>query len=459
MTESLERDALVPALLGSAWWVGAREPPEAMPRALGWLRAAWAEGEEQLPLALVHDLGFLLLRGPSFATRSARDLDTWPQAERGWRLAYEDRVLGQWLQDASLHEAHVAIAGLPEERQPEVLAHAIVLALAEPLRGHEGALLGNAAYLRSLTPELAESQHEVPPVEWLDRTRQQLDGALAALPDGPLLSRPALWELEHFAELPSASARMASRALNRACDAVGRVSASVAARVERRAKEVVVEEHAEADIFPAGGFDGISQRGRFENLVRSEVGYVGVGAMEGVDLFDLRWVSGELLYYTRDESPLLDARRSLHFVIDRPASLRFKHPELPGQTLTLVCGLCLAMLGDLARILGPKGCTVSWSWTCAGPEDEAVAQAEEALLNLSALNEVRRGRLRFGAGESLTPTLHISPRARSGALGRRDRWLRVDASVWHLEPDQRFDPRRQLRALADALLLGLLAGG
>src|SRR5690606_34302438 len=119
-----------------------------------------------------------------------------------------------------------------------------------------------------------------------------------------------LWELRHLAALPSASTRLALRELHAASAAIGPVSASLALLVRRRAQEVAVDDE-QASHYPAGGFDALSTRGRFENLVRSEVAYVGEGRdqLGSIDLFDVRYAGGELLFYTRDESPLFDQRR------------------------------------------------------------------------------------------------------------------------------------------------------
>jgi hypothetical protein len=100
--------------------------------------------------------------------------------------------------------------------------------------------------------------------------------------------------------------RFAEGGLHTVAARIGPVPASVALSLRRRAREVPVDAE-ESDHYPAGGFDAISTRGSFENLVRTEVAYVGEGCAEpgGVDLFDVRFVEGELLFYTRDESPLL----------------------------------------------------------------------------------------------------------------------------------------------------------
>ena len=469
---SLERDDVVPALRAQACWAGVREPwDESLPRALAWLRLLWGEGDDHLPLTLVHDFGHVLLRGAATSVTSGRDLARWPRAERRLRLSYEDRVVTRWLMDPSVLEAHVAVAGLPPDVRVAAVAHAVGLALAEPLRAAD-LPTGNAAHLRAhevaLTAELPEpgGQWETEP-EWRDAAGGWLEAAMRAAPGAPVFDDADLWELAHFADLPSESARIALRDLHAMRRRAGAVSPGVAGRVRRRAQEVPVEEET-ADSFPAGGFDAISQRGRFENLVRTEIVYVGVAASHTIDLFDLRHVQGELLYYTRDESPLLDARRTFSLVLDAPFVLREKHAALPTQTLVMAEGFALSLHADLARVFGAHSLTVHWRWCAREVDDLDVADEEQGLVGLVLAAEVAHGRADLSTIESTDALAHMpgvvfSPYAAPGVLRRRQPWLRIGEVVWRLyTPDgaeAAFDQRdpEAARALVDALL-GLLVG-
>ena len=245
------------------------------------------------------------------------------------------------------------------------------------------------------------------------------------------------------------------------------MSPSVAGRVRRRAQEVPTDESA-ADAFPAGGFDAISQRGRFENLVRSEVAYVGAAATGDIDLFDLRYVQGELLYYTRDESPLLDQRRSFALVFDAPTALRDKHLELPTQTLVMVQGFALALGADLATAFGARAVTAHWRWLAREVEDLEVAEQEQALVALVLASDVAHGRADLETIDDLAPLARVpgvvfSPFAAPGLRRRRQPWIRVGDGIWRLATpegrDHDFDLRDPdaARALLDAVL-GSLVG-
>lgn len=470
MSHDLTREELTHALPAWCYLTAFGEAlSEALPASLGWLRARWDAGDDHLPLGLVHDLGHLLLRGRDFRFASSRDLARWPEAERALRLAYEDRVLGRWALDPTLVEAHVVIAGLGAAHRDAAVAHAVGLALARPLRGCEAVVFGNPAHLRALTPELLaslparfEDWSARLDAEWSAWALEQLTELTPQLPAGRLFAAEDLWEIAHLPQLPSESARLALREVNGLAGRIGAVPAAVALSIRQTAREVPVDAE-ESDHYPAGGFDAISTRGSFENLVRSEVAYVGEGksAPDAPDLFDIRYAEGELLYYTRDESPLLDARRDLTVVIDRPAEQRYKQPALAAQTLVLVESLALALQSDLLRVFGPAGSRVRLVWRCETAEDRAVADEERALLSLPLAAELAHRRVELTRVDAWSDVpdagrVIFSPRASASDLFYVA-WVRVGDAAW-----QALDALWELsegaavmRALADALLVAV----
>ena len=439
---------------------------ETLRPALGWLKHQWSVGNDHLPLDLVHDLGWMLLLGRDFRFASDRELERWSDEERALRLAYEDRLLGRWALDPTLREAHVALAGLNAQRD-EAVAHAVGLALARPLRGLELAL-GNAAHLKDLDARAAAIlQAEEPAPEWLEWARAQRAMQLERLIAHRLFAEEDLWELAHLDRLPSESARLALRELHAAAGRIGRVPAGTALHVQRRAREVPVDAE-DADHYPAGGFDAISTQGRFENLVRSEIAYVGQGKEQtgGVDLFDVRFAQNELLYYTRDESPMLDARIELTFVIDRPFELRHKHPKLQAQTLVLVTALLLRLQGDMVDMLGPAGSLVRIEWHGTQKDDLEVAAEERALVELTLGAELAHRRAELGVHQRWRDVhqrgrLIFSPNPEVKER-KAKAWVQVGDRRWALRTPaqdevERFDVSsgEGLRALADRLLVAI----
>lgn len=473
MARDLTRDQLSHALRAWAYFVGggAETLRESVTIALPWLEARWDAGDDHLPFTLVHDLGHLLLRGRDFRFASARDLASWPEHERAARMAYEDRVLGRWAVDPSVTDAHIAIAGLNPRSRNIAVAHAVGLALAGPLRAVSELVTANPAHLRALAPALIEQTPErhdgwgesAPDEHWRDWAREQIDVAIAALPAaGRLLKPEDLWEIAHLERLPSDSARMALREVNTYALSVGPVAPAIALGIRRRAREVPVDAE-EADQYPAGGFDAISTKGSFENLVRSEVAYVGEGAHDGIDLFDVRFAENELLFYTRDESPLLDARRDVVFVFDRPAEQRFKVPSLPAQTLVLSQSLAFALQADLVRVFGPTGSKAKFVWVVDSDADREAAREEHQLLSFLLNAEIahRRAELSVVEGWEQVPEsgrIVWSPRAEPNDQ-RRLSWVRVGQELWRVG-ETVIDLREEgsARALSDIVLLAIAKG-
>ncbi len=470
MSQQIAKEELQLALRAWAYLIGyGGEVGESLPRALAWLRGLWEGGLDSLPFDLVHDLGVLLVDGQAFVFASGDNLSDWPECERGPRLEYEDRVLGRWILDPTVLEAHVAIAALDDDLQPRAVVHALGLALGAAAHSAELAQ-GNPAHLRSFGRELRATfcewptryaEWEQPPIdeawrEWALVLRARL---LSALGDERLFSAADLWEITHLEALPSESARLALRELHRVSAGIGAIDPGLGISFRRKVQEVPVDEE-DASHYPAGGFDALSNRGRFENLVRSEVGYVDEGRElmgGGIDLFDVRYAQGELLFYTRDESPLFDQRRELHLVVDQPADLRHKHPDLDAQTLVLVEAAALRLQADLVEIFGPSGAVVNMSWRAGGGDDEVIDE-ESALLALTLADEIVHGRVSLArisefAEASPRGLVVFSTHSREPRAGARA-WVRVGEARWQIDDEVEFDVREPagLRSALDEVL-------
>ena len=150
----------------------------------------------------------------------------------------------------------------------------------------------------------------------------------------------------------------------------------------------------------------------------------------------MRFAENELLFYTRDESPLLDARRDLTVVLHRPASQRHKHPSLEAQTLVLTEALALTLQGDLLRVFGPSGSRCAIVWLAERPGDLDAAEEERALLSLPLAAEVAHRRVALQVARSweevpLAGRVVCSPLAEDDAVPRAA-WVRVDEARWAL---------------------------
>jgi hypothetical protein len=438
---------------------------ESIPLALEWSRLVWGQGLDTAPLSLIHDLGLLLLHGRSFPFASRRELDEWPHDERGFRLMFEDQVLARWVLDPTLLDAHVAIAANSEAARQGALAHAIGLALTSidspELVAHNPAhLRSHDSYLQELARNWEDTRaiglESAPEPGWLDWALEQRHTALERLRDHRLFNDADLWELEHYGELASESMRLALREIHRAVALVGVISPKAHAIVRRRAQEIPLS-RTTSDQFPAGGLDALSTQGRFENLVRSEVGYVAEVVGNGLDLFDIRFAQGELLFYTRDESPLYDRHHHVTIVFDQAANLRHKCPELAAQTIVLAEAMALRLLSDLGQILGAAGCQATLAWHSVTEDDRAAAEEELKLLTCSLAVEIAHRRVTL---QHLDDLGQLDPRGLIVFSTRMpDKrcsaqiWIRVGQPTWWMQ-DSPFDACEgpQLRSILDEIL-------
>jgi vWA domain found in the FtsH ternary systems/N-terminal helical region fused to the FtsH ternary system vWA domain len=96
----------------------------------------------------------------------------------------------------------------------------------------------------------------------------------------------------------------------------------------------------EDSAFPVGGFSSIATVGSLENLVTSELIYMEQGDDPDLrpDLFDVRFVEGELLYYARDESVAVRRKRTLVLIFD-PSLVRARVLDAKEQYQRLVWAL------------------------------------------------------------------------------------------------------------------------
>jgi hypothetical protein len=101
------------------------------------------------------------------------------------------------------------------------------------------------------------------------------------------------------------------------------------------------------DTYPVGGFSSLSTRGTVESLLHSQLAYM--ERDERPDLFDVKFLRDELLYYARDENQFLRRRRA--FVIALFPDLlhtRVKDPTLPFQRGILLLALLLVVVRRLS---------------------------------------------------------------------------------------------------------------
>jgi hypothetical protein len=336
-----------------------------------WVRAAVEEAPQLPPVGVIADVGQLLSGALLDSSRALSPGD--PAVERAL-ARYDEQVLGRLAADPRLEAAGDALARLPEHRRPAAVALAV-----EHILGNLG--FDGGAPVR---PAVARRLLGRPPAEILDlglsALRHQAGGAegVEALVAGyeqlaqrarhvrALISDALVFALENLDVLRSRAQRLAA-------EQMVEIAASFDKQIPQRLRRLVrrrgnVQTRVEDDShYPTGGFSAISNSGSLENLVSSELVYMnppddgdgpgddaaadgGVGASANViDLFDVRYAEGELLFYTRDESAFSRNRRLIVFALAPDlVRARFKDTALPAQRLVVALGLLLCAVRRLS---------------------------------------------------------------------------------------------------------------
>ena len=69
----------------------------------------------------------------------------------------------------------------------------------------------------------------------------------------------------------------------------------------------------ESGQYPVGGLSELSNKGNIENLLRSELLYTEVDGE--IDLFEVRYLERELLYYERDSNQIEQFEEEVHLFV------------------------------------------------------------------------------------------------------------------------------------------------
>jgi hypothetical protein len=329
-------------------------------RTAPWIVATIGERLDLPPPGVVSDLG-AMLHGEALPARAARLGDA--RLETALRR-YEDAVLGRLGAEPGLAAVVFAIAKLP----PELRAEGVGIFVA--------GVLGHARFAGGvpLPPGLVRSLSARPSKELLERgygflrddatAREALAEGYEALVRGArdaraLVSDADVFALENLGVLRSHTQRVAIAQVVEAQEAL---TLALPRRIRARRKPPgdAATRMVDESTYPVGGFSSLSTSGSLENLVTSELIYMDPpsadpSARAPVDLFDMRYAEGELLYYTRDEAILRRRRRVIAFILAPDlTAVRVKDPSLPWQRVILLLGAVLAAIKRLSAELGDE---------------------------------------------------------------------------------------------------------
>ena len=332
-------------------------------RAGPWILATMAERMDLPPVGVVTDLGALLFGGSLEALRSRAPIATDDAALASAVRRYEDAVLGRLAVDGRLASAGFAVARLPKEMHPQAVGILVagVLARIDYRQGIE-VQPGVVRHLTERKPEEALQRGYAVLRDDAD-VRSRLTEGYAALARcaqkaRDLIGDADLFALENLTVLGSLTQRLAIADVLRAQESIG---SAIPRRVPRRRRKEgdVASKLEDESVYPVGGFASVTTSGSLENLVTSELIYMDPpppkGAVADVDLFDMRYVEGELLYYARDEAIFVRRRRLVIFALAADlVRARVKDRGLPWQRIVLVLGVVLVVTKKLVELLGEE---------------------------------------------------------------------------------------------------------
>jgi hypothetical protein len=346
--------------------------------------ACASELETLPPAGVIADLAGLVAGAELAGAASSGDA-----ALLGALRTYEDDVLVRLLSSPRFEDARAAFAHV------ELAARPTAVALLVGALCRRASFVGTSVSPAMLRRALARSPDERAASGQLaiqgGAVAAALAGSYLRLARGARQSRALVEErdvfaIDHLAVLGSYARRLAADHIGAAASAI---AATLPRRVpSRRARQGQRDTNLDDDtLYPAGGFAAISPSAStsFENLVSSELVYMEGGA-DAVDLFTLRHVEGELLYYTRDDSVLRRHHHTIVVALDADLErARVKDPELPWQRLVLGLGLVVATVRWLVERLGDRALTIQLAF----PAGALIGERE--LVELLLEGELRGG--------------------------------------------------------------------
>jgi hypothetical protein len=142
------------------------------------------------------------------------------------------------------------------------------------------------------------------------------------------------------------------------------------------------------DTYPVGGFASLATRGSVESLLHSQLAYMEDG--QRPDLFDIKFLRDELLYYARDENQFLRRRRTFVFVLYPDLDqTRFKDRGLDYQRGVLLLALMHVIVHKLSAWLSADALAFCFLFVVENGNDPL--QAERNLLASLLMEDIANG--------------------------------------------------------------------
>jgi hypothetical protein len=383
-----------------------------VPAILGWSLEIVDAGEPLPAPGFVADVGHLVFQLGAGLRREVAQPPGWPA---GLARLYEDHVLGRLFADTSFERAADALRRCQGRDRARGLAFLINQLR---LRADLGGVL--------LSPAVVKGLRDQPPEDILGLGWQSLaeEGPLPLLKShydelvaqirqsAAVLGPEDVFELEHGTALTAFGQRVALRQVLQAASALEAQLPLHQPRPLAHRHEVPTR-ILDEDTYPVGGFSSISNRGTIESLLHSQLAYM--EPADRPDLFDVKFLRDELLYYSRDENQFRRQRRTFVFALfPELEQARFKDSEFPWQRIVLALGFALTAVRKLLEWLTADALLFEFLFLGEGSGPQCLV-AEQALVETLLREQVANG----------TVAIHRLPRERLSGhctqLARRSR--------------------------------------
>ncbi|MCO4781109.1 MAG: hypothetical protein KC646_02200 [Candidatus Cloacimonetes bacterium] len=122
-----------------------------------------------------------------------------------------------------------------------------------------------------------------------------------------------LWELRHVIDIANDSDRFGIKKCHESKRYFYERCVSILKKIRMEIEPTYTEQKKNIGEYPLGGITGITNKGSFESLLSSELVYAEVESE--VNLFDVKYIENELLYYERDTNQLEECWQEVHLFV------------------------------------------------------------------------------------------------------------------------------------------------
>ena len=329
--------------------------PDTVRAPLEWMLLMASADEPLLPAGMLADVGRLIV-GDSNRDPQDPPADA-PLFHHEVLRSYEDLVLGKLYADATFERGSMAVCRMADTDQPRGIAW-LISRLADRagaigVRCSPGILRNLQQYTGAQLLEEATGAIQRPLHPLLEQHYTELATGFRQL--GDVLGAEDVFELEHGTCLVEFGQRLALRQVLRLSDVYERDLSPQPPRESGRARNIVTRLREE-DSYPVGGFTSLSTRGTIESLLHSQLAYMEpANDSTEFDMFDVKFLRNELLYYSRDENEFLRRRREFVFVLPRDLqAIRVKDSGADYQRIIIVLATLLSCVRRLIEWLGDE---------------------------------------------------------------------------------------------------------